>query len=162
MGNVEHVAVSAHEGPASERDGSVRNRRGWGRFAFHYVEMVVAMFVGMVVLGGALRAALTVAGVAYSMELYPELTILEMGITMAVGMGAWMRFRRHGWAGTLEMSSAMLVPAAVVVVLVVLDVMGAGVAMTLEHIAMFPLMLALMLRRRDEYLAHAHHNQGRE
>jgi len=44
----------------------------------------------------------------------------------------------------------------------VLDVMGAGVAMTLEHIAMFPLMLALMLRRRDEYLAHAHHNQGRE
>jgi hypothetical protein len=28
--------------------------------------------------------------------------------------------------------------------------------MAVEHVAMFPLMLAVMLRRRDEYLAHEH------
>jgi hypothetical protein len=149
MGSVKHVAVSEHGGTAG-------NRGGWGRFALHYVEMVAAMFAGMLVLGGALRAVLAVADVSYSMRSHPELTILEMGLTMAVGMGAWMRFRRHSWARTLEMSAAMLVPAVAVVPLVVLDVMSAGAAMTVEHIAMFPLMLAVMLRRRDEYRAHGH------
>lgn len=150
MRSVEHVVVSEREGPA-------RSRGGRGRFAFHYLEMVAAMFVGMVVLGGALRAALAVTGAAYSMESQPELMILEMGLTMAVGMSAWMRFRGHGWTSTLEMSAAMLVPAAAVALLVVLDVMSAGAAMTVEHIVMFILMLAVMLRRRDEYMAHAHH-----
>jgi flagellar biosynthetic protein FliP len=118
--------------------------------------MVVAMFAGMLVLGGALRGVLALAGVDYSMDRHPELMILEMGLTMAVGMGAWMRFRRHGWASTLEMSGAMLVPGVLVVPLVALDVMSGGAAMTVEHIAMFPLMLAVMLRRRDEYLGHQH------
>jgi hypothetical protein len=131
-------------------------RRGWGRFALHYVEMVVAMFAGMLVLGGALRAVLAIAGVEYSMARFPAVTILEMGLTMAVGMGAWMRFRRHSWAATLEMSGVMLLPAVVMVPLVALDVMDAGNAMVVEHIAMFPLMLAVMLRRRDDYLAHGH------
>lgn len=115
------------------------------------------MFVGMLVLGGALRAVLAIAGVDYSMDRFPEVTILEMGLTMAVGMGAWIRFRRHRWASTLEMSGAMLLPAVVVVPLVALDVMDAGAAMLVEHVAMFPLMLAVMLRRRDDYLAHGHH-----
>lgn len=138
----EHAA--GHEQPTGRR-------RRWLRFAGHYLEMVVAMFAGMIVLGGALRAVLAAAGVAYSLGRYPELVVLEMGLTMAVGMGAWMRYRRHGWASTLEMSGAMLAPAVAVVPLVWLDVLGAGAAITLEHVAIFPLMLAVMLRRRGEY-----------
>ena len=134
-------------------------RRRWLRFAGHYLEMVVAMLAGMAVLGGALRGILAAAGVQYSMRRYPELVTLEMGLTMAVGMGAWMRYRRHGRASTLEMSGAMVVPAAVVAALLWLDVLGAGVAMTLEHVAMFLLMLAVMLRRRDEYMTHHHARQ---
>lgn len=136
-------------------------RRRWGPFVRHYLEMVVAMLVGMFVLGGALRAGLAVAGVEYSMARVPELMILEMGVTMALGMVAWMRYRRHGWASTLEMSAAMLVPAVAVIPLVSLDVLSGGAAMTLEHVAMFPLMLVVMLRRRDEYsMAHGGGKRG--
>ncbi|RIQ13600.1 hypothetical protein [Jiangella rhizosphaerae] len=131
--------------------------RRWARFAGHYVEMVVAMLAGMFVLGGALRAALAAGGVDYSMDRYPEIVLVEMGLTMTVAMAAWMRVRRHGWPATLEMSAAMLMPAFVATALVVLDVTSAGTAMTVEHVAMFPLMLAVMLRRRDEYLTHRHH-----
>ena len=131
-------------------------RRGWGRFALHYLEMVVAMVAGMAVLGGALRVVLAAAGVEYSMARFPELMILEMGLTMALGMTAWMRYRGHGWPSTLEMSAAMLVPAVAVVPPVWLGVLDGGAAMALEHVAMFPLMLAVMLRRRAEYAgAHA-------
>lgn len=145
---------------ATGRERPTGTRRRWLRFAGHYLEMVVAMVAGMIVLGGALRAVLAVAGVEYSMARYPELTILEMTMTMAVGMAAWMRFRGHGWAATLEMSGAMLTPAVAVLPMVWLDVLAGGAAMTLEHVAMFPLMLAVMLRRRDEYLTH-HHTRRR-
>jgi flagellar biosynthetic protein FliP len=142
--------------PRSGKERSPRRRRGWGRFVRHYVEMVVAMFAGMFLLGGALRAVLAVAGVNYSMERHPEVMILEMGLTMAVGMAAWMGFRRHGWASTLEMSGAMLVPAVAVAPLVALDVLSGDAAMTIEHVVMFPLMFVVMLRHRDHYLAHGH------
>jgi flagellar biosynthetic protein FliP len=133
-----------------------RRSRGWGRFALHYLEMVVAMFVGMFVLGGALRAVLALADIDYSMARFPELMLVEMGCTMAIGMGVWMRVRGHGWASTLEMSLAMLLPGLAVVPFVWQDVMSGGTAMTIEHVVMFPLMLAVMLRRRDEYLGHHH------
>jgi putative intracellular protease/amidase len=149
----EHDTVEPSDhAPAVDHD----QRRSRLRFAGHYLEMVVAMFAGMLVLGGALRALLAVAGVEYSMQLYPELVTLEMGMTMALGMGAWMRLRGHGWAATLEMSAAMLVPALAVIGLMWLGVLSSGAAMAVEHVAMFPLMLAVMLRRREEYLRHAH------
>ncbi|XVQ14251.1 DJ-1/PfpI family protein [Spirillospora sp. CA-255316] len=136
-------------------------RRGWLRFAGHYVEMVLAMFAGMFLLGGALRAVLAVADVTYSMERDPELVILEMGLTMTAGMAVWMRYRGHGRAAVLEMSAAMLAPAVVVVPLVRLEALGGHAAMTVEHVAMFPLMLAAMLRRREEYMGHAHGTRPR-
>lgn len=143
------------------RERHAGGRRRWGRFALHYLEMAVAMLVGMAVLGGALRAALAVAGVPYSMDSHPVLVTVEMGVTMATGMAVWMRFRRHAWAPTLEMSLAMIAPALAVVPLLWLDVLGHVAAMTVEHTAMFLLMLAVMLRRRDEYTAYAHGRGGR-
>jgi transcriptional regulator GlxA family with amidase domain len=107
----------------------------------------------MFVLGGALRAVLAVAGVEYSMVRFPALVILEMGFTMALAMIAWMRYRGHGWVSTLEMSAAMIVPAVAVVPLVWFGILGGGSAMALEHVAMFSLMLAVMLRRLGEYAA---------
>jgi hypothetical protein len=62
-----------------------------------YLEMFVAMCVGVVVLGTMVRAALAVAGLTYSHTRYPELAALEMTTTMAAGMAAWMRYRGHGW-----------------------------------------------------------------
>jgi hypothetical protein len=126
-------------------------RTGWWPFVRHYLEMVGAMLAGMLVLGGAVRGVLALAGLAYPTR-YPELLALEMAVEMSVGMAAWMRWRRHGWAATLEMVGvAMFAPLAVLFPLLWLGAIGGGAVLVLEHVAMFPLMLLVMLRRRAEY-----------
>ncbi|WP_030922460.1 hypothetical protein [Streptosporangium amethystogenes] len=121
-----------------------RRRR---RFAWHYVEMVIAMFAGMFVLGMLLSAV----GIGFSHERQPELAYLLMAFDMSVGMAIWMRYRGHGWAATLEMCAAMFVPVVPLFPLLWLGLVDGGAVMTLAHLAMFPLMLAAMLRRHDEY-----------
>ena len=109
-------------------------------FLRHYLEMVVAMLLGMAVVLGGLAAA----GV--------ELELLVMATSMTVPMVAWMRHRGHGWAPAAEMSGAMYAPTAAALVLLwtglVEDEHG---LLMIQHVAMFPLMFAAMLLRRDEY-----------
>ncbi|MEV4380723.1 hypothetical protein [Streptosporangium sp. NPDC049644] len=121
--------------------------RRWRRFAWHYVEMVIAMFAGMFALGMLLSAV----GLGFSHERQPELAYLLMAFDMSVGMAIWMRYRGHGWAATLEMCAAMFVPVVPLFPLLWLGLVDGGAVMTLAHVAMFPLMLAAMLWRRDEY-----------
>jgi hypothetical protein len=130
-------------------------------FIRHYVEMLVAMFLGMVVLGMPALMGLGAAGVT-SAELRsdaPALLLLGMGITMTVPMVAWMRYRGHGWAASNEMAASMLVPTAGVIGLLgagVVDDIGALLAV--EHVVMLPSMLGAMLLRREEY-SHGDHRQ---
>ncbi|MED7927237.1 hypothetical protein SMD20_23470 [Nonomuraea sp. LP-02] len=126
--------------------------RNWGRFALHYLEMIIAMFAGMFALG----ALLDVLGLGVSHSEQPELGYLVMALNMSIGMAAWMRFRRHGWASTLEMCAAMFVPVVPLFPMLWLGWIDAGMMMTLAHVAMFPLMLAAMLLRLDEYAGCAH------
>ena len=49
-----------------------------------------------------------------------------MATNMAVGMGAWMRFRGHSWRGIAEMSASMYVPFAVLLVPFWAGAIGAG------------------------------------
>ncbi|MQY06546.1 hypothetical protein [Actinomadura macrotermitis] len=128
--------------------------RAWGRFARHYLEMIVAMVAGMLILGAAVRGGLSLAGLELSAAEQPELSALEMAFDMSAGMAVWMRFRGHGWTSTLEMCGAMFAPLAVLSPLLWLDVITAGSMSTLEHAVMLPLMLAVMLLRRDEYGLH--------
>jgi hypothetical protein len=125
--------------------------RRWGRFALHYVEMVIAMFVGMFLLGLLWPAV----GIDFSYDRDPELAYLLMAFDMSVGMAAWMRFRGHAWAPTLEMCGAMFVPVVPLFPLLWLGAIDGMALMMVAHVAMFPLMLVAMLRRRDEY-DHAH------
>ncbi|GAA4564991.1 hypothetical protein [Planotetraspora kaengkrachanensis] len=122
------------------------------RFIRHYIEMIIAMFAGMILLG-MLRHA---AGLGFSHERDPELAYLLMAFDMSVGMAAWMRFRGHGWAPTLEMCGAMFAPALPLFPLLWLDIVDGESLMVLAHVAMFPLMLVAMLWRRDEYTGHVH------
>ncbi|MER5221770.1 hypothetical protein [Streptomyces flaveus] len=126
-------------------------RRGAWHFARHYLEMLVAMVVGMLVLGAVTRGVLALAGVDFSASRYPELASLEMAFSMSVGMAVWMRHRGHGWASTLEMCGAMFAPLLVLFPLLWLDVVTPDAMSTFEHLAMLPLMFLVMLRRRDEY-----------
>jgi hypothetical protein len=130
---------------------------GHGRWQFlrHYLEMVVAMFVGMVVLDAAVRGVLALAGLELPAR-YTELAALEMAATMSAGMFAWMRHRGHGWASTLEMASAMFAPALALLPLLWLGVISGEALLALEHLAMLPLMLLVMLRRRAEYVGASH------
>ncbi|GAA3809746.1 hypothetical protein GCM10022226_32610 [Sphaerisporangium flaviroseum] len=122
-------------------------RHSWPRFARHYVEMVLAMLVGMAVLG-LLRGAV---GLGLSYERDPELAYLLMAFDMSVGMAVWMRYRGHGWARTLEMCGAMFAPVLPLFPLLWLDVIDGMDLMMIAHVAMLPLMLIVMLWRRDEY-----------
>ena len=123
---------------------------GRRRFLRHYLEMVAAMFVGMVVLGAAVRGVLALAGLQYPAQ-RPELAALEMAFDMSVGMVAWMRHRGHRWASILEMAGAMVAPTVVLLPLLWLGAISGDALLVLEHLAMFPLMYLVMLRRRAEY-----------
>ena len=120
------------------------------RFGRHYLEMVTAMVVGMVVLGGAS---------AWLLDL-PDRTsveLVEMAVWMTLPMVAWMRFRGHRWRACNEMAAAMLVPVGAALALLWTGVVTDGDALVmLEHTAMFPAMLVAMLLRREEYAGHDH------
>jgi hypothetical protein len=128
---------------------------GRWRFRRHYLEMVAAILVGMVILGGLVRGVLAQAGLKFPAQ-YPELAALEMAFDMSVGMVAWMRHRGHRWASTLEMAGAMFAPALALFPLLWLGVISGDSLLVLEHLAMFPLMFLVMLRRRGEYGGSSH------
>ena len=127
-------------------------------FIRHYVEMVVVMFAGMVVLGLPAEAGLQAisSGAAQLQDDAPALVFLGMAATMTIPMVVWMRFRGHRWQPTLEMAASMIIPTLAIAVLAA-GVAGFGTLMGLEHAAMLIGMLVAMLLRADEYSGHHHH-----
>jgi hypothetical protein len=106
------------------------------QFLKHYLEMVIAMLVGMAVLGIPADMVLPDGD---------TVMILSMAVTMTVPMVAWMRFRGHGVRSCVEMSAAMFVPALAAASLV--GTVDFGTLMVLEHVVMFSAMFVLMLVR---------------
>jgi hypothetical protein len=130
------------------------------RFVRHYVEMVLAMFAGMFALGMPLAALLGAAGVEVSdwRTDAPALMLLGMAFTMSAPMAMWMRYRRHGWAPVWEMTGAMFVPSFAAIGLHWVGLVeDADSLLLIQHVAMFPAMLAVMLFRLDEYTGHGGH-----
>jgi hypothetical protein len=131
------------------------------RFARHYLEMVVAMMLGMVILGLPAVGVLELFGSSLG-ELEsaaPAVYLVGMAVTMTVPMVAWMRYRGHGWRPSLEMAGAMFVPAVATVGLLAVGlVTGFDTLLAIEHVAMFPLMLLVMALRWQEFaLPHPPH-----
>jgi hypothetical protein len=127
--------------------------RAW-IFLRHYAEMVVAMLLGMFVLGAVLAALLEFAGVDVGRwdEEEPELFLLSMAFTMTVPMVAWMRHRGHGWRASWEMTATMFVPAFLAIGLLWAEVAtNIHGLMGIEHTVMFTAMFGVMLLRLDEY-----------
>lgn len=123
----------------SGTSGSVR------RFVRHYLEMVVAMVAGMLVIDPVLD--LVVGSASHRVEV----DSLVMATSMAIAMAAWMRFRRHGVAPIVEMSLAMYAGFVVLFPLLWSGWLDAAGVMTGGHILMLLFMLAAMLARRGEY-----------
>jgi hypothetical protein len=121
--------------------------------------MVIAMFLGMAVLGLPAGWALGAAGssVAKLNADAPALMLLGMAVTMTVPMVAWMRYRGHGWRANAEMSASMFGPTFAVIGLLAAGlVTDLGGLMLIEHVAMLLAMLAVMLLRPAEYTHGAH------
>jgi hypothetical protein len=128
-------------------------------FVRHYVEMVVAMFLGMAILGVPMGLALNAMGTSWSAlnDDAPALMLLLMAVSMTVPMVAWMRYRGHGWRANTEMSASMFLPTFAVIGLLAAGVVTEiGSLMVVEHVAMLLAMLAAMLLRPSEYTGHAH------
>ena len=128
-------------------------------FARHYVEMLVAMFLGMAVLGVPAVAALGVVGMSSS-ELEndaPALLLFGMAVTMTAPMVAWMRYRGHGWPASGEMAAAMFIPTFGVIALLWSGLVDEiGTLLFVEHVLMPVSMLVAMLLRRGEYTRAVH------
>jgi hypothetical protein len=136
------------------------NYRSARRFVRHYVEMVVVMFAGMLVLGVPLEGVLRLLGTSSSAieDSAPAAMLLEMAIIMTIPMVAWMRRHGHAWRPCNEMAASMFLPTFAAMALMGVGVIGLGTAMALEHAVMLPVMLVAMLLRVDEYACdHAHH-----
>jgi copper chaperone CopZ len=129
-------------------------------FIRHYVEMVVAMFLGMAVLGIPAGWAMGVMGIDWSAltDDEPALMFLGMATTMTVPMVGWMRYRGHGWRANTEMSASMFVPTFAVIALLWAELLtDVGVLMIIEHVAMLLAMAGAMLLRPAEYTRHHGH-----
>jgi hypothetical protein len=127
----------------------------------HFLEMVVAMWVGMAVGGLIFAPILGAMGMTPSEARlrYPELYLFVMALNMTVPMVAWMRYRGHGWRSCFEMSAAMVLPGVFLLGLFWAGVTGP--ACGLYCALMIPAMLVVMVYRREEYSqGHRRHAQG--
>ncbi len=119
------------------------------RFVWHYVQMAIAMELGMLLPVGFILSALGLNGLV---SRSPEASALVMTAEMVVGMAAWMCIRRHTWRHTVEMSAGMSASTVVAA--------AASLAGLLPHTAaqsgtvgilMWAGMLAAMLFRWRDY-----------
>jgi len=158
--NVHHSAADLHRNGMHSR--ARQMSPSTRHFVRHYVEMVIAMFLGMGVLGAPAGWALGAVGSSWS-ELNtdaPALMLLGMAATMIVPMVGWMRYRGHGWRANTEMSASMLVPTFVAIALLEASVVDdVGVLLVVEHVAMLLSMLGVMLLRPAEYTHHHGHDR---
>lgn len=120
------------------------------RFARHYLEMLIAMVLGMVLLMPLWRPVLG-AGLMDRAGVHLPL----MAADMTIGMGAWMLVRRHSRAALAEMALAMCLPFAVLMVPLWAGLLSAGAVSAAGHLLMLPAMAVAMLLRVGEY-THAH------
>lgn len=119
------------------------------RVVRHYLEMVLAMLAGMMVLG-PLESWLLGAGWA-DLRAAPESDAVVMATNMTAAMVAWMLWRRHSRTATLRMAAVMYASFLVLLPLLWIGVLSDGAFLALGHVLMFLAMAAVMLRHVEEY-----------
>ena len=120
------------------------------KFALHFLEMVVAMVVGMVALHPLWMFGLDAAGATELMH-NPYTGAMIMATNMTLAMSAWMKVRGHGWRPIVEMGAAMYLPFLVLFVPLALEAIDESAMMLWGHVLMLPARAAAMLLRPHEY-----------
>jgi hypothetical protein len=119
-------------------------------FLLHLGEMLLAMAVGMVVLGGAIEGVLRLAG-STSGDAPASVQAAVMAFDMTAAMVWWMRFRGHPRQHNVEMAASMVVPSALAIGLHWTGLLAPGAVMVVQHELMIPAMVGVMLWRYDHY-----------
>jgi hypothetical protein len=125
-------------------------------FLWHFVQMAVAMEIGMYALGYMLPAV----GQADLSTRSPEASALAMTVAMVLPMAAWMRIRGHGWERTAEMTAAMTVPIVVLVAACSIGLLPHSAVAFGLNVLMWAGMLGAMLFRWSDYAQHHHGHWG--
>ena len=109
----------------------------------HFLEMVVAMAVGMVALGPLwTRAA---AGLGWSAWLErPDVAAMVMALNMSIAMSVWMRYRGHSWTGAARMSAGMVAAFAVLLPALWAGALTGAAFMTIGHVLMLVVMAGMV------------------
>jgi glycerol uptake facilitator-like aquaporin len=126
------------------------SHKGHGsRFWRHFLEMILAMVVGML---AAAAIFLSMLGVTWEEALiqYPVHSLLVVAAGMTVPMVAWMRHRGHGWRSCSEMAAAMVLPVIPFLCLVWFQATTSAQCGA-YCISTILAMLGVMLYRRSEY-----------
>jgi hypothetical protein len=124
--------------------------RRWWPFTRHYLEMVLTMSLGMVLLHPLWHLGLDAAGLGTALD-HDTVMALVMATDMSLGMGAWMRYRGHTWRQIAEMSAVMYLPFAVFFPPLWAGAVSGDRMLVAGHAVMLPATLVFMLWRRDEY-----------
>jgi hypothetical protein len=125
---------------------SGRARAAW-HLVRHYLEMVVAMLVGMIALGRLEDM------VWPHLHGRTDVMVMVMATNMAIGMSAWMWFRRHSRIAIAEMAAAMYLPFLVLLVPYWAGAISGYAVMTGGHLLMLVAMaLPMVWWRRSEYV----------
>lgn len=137
------------------------HRWTWRALVRHFLEMVVAMFLGMVLVDPLWRLLFGAAGASEVLHI-PAVEALVMATNMNLGMGAWMRYRGHGPRPILEMAAVMYLSFVAFFPLAWTGMISGADMMTAGHVVMLPAMVILMLWRRQEYgVDHRGHRRNR-
>jgi hypothetical protein len=122
-----------------------------GRFGLHFAEMCIPMCVGFMV-GDAIYFVIA-ALVGYSQPFtdLPVLSVFVVTFNMTAPMVAWMRYRHHDRRMIVEMTTAMVVLAAAVLIAGAVGVIAESAMALAVHGLMMPAMLMPMLLHHDLY-----------
>ena len=114
------------------------------RFARHYLEMLAAMVVGMIVIGPLWHPLFGLFG-QHELAERADMHLVLMATSMSIGMAAWMRYRRHPWPAIAQMCAAMYLPFLVLLGPLWAGWLSAGMASAIGHALMLPAMAIVML-----------------
>jgi flagellar biosynthetic protein FliP len=157
-GSVAAAASGPAVGIARRLAARLARLRPVARFVGHYVEMVLAMVVGMAVLGIPVGAIAQAQGYDNVYHQLPELGAIVMTAIMTGPMALWRAVRGHDRQMIGEMSAAMIVPVAALILAARLGVIAASSLPMLSDPLMYASMLVVMLARWRMYagLGHGH------
>jgi hypothetical protein len=145
------VPATCHTEEAAPGRSPMTGRRRMWKLTIHYVEMVIAMAIGMVALHPVWTFLLDAAGWSAFLDA-PEAMAMVMATNMTIAMTAWMRFRGHGWRPCIEMGAAMYLPFLVLFVPMWAGVLSSGGMLLWGHVLMLFAMAGAMAIRPNEYV----------